>query len=267
MNPMFVLFALGGAALLFAGSLLALEIGRRIGTRHLVVEKDKANVGLGTVEGAIFGLMGLLLAFTFSSSLTGFDLRRQLIVDEANAINTAYARLDVLPAEAQSTLRDLFRQYLSARVDVYRSPRGFSLRRNMTVFAPEPLELGERLQAVIWKEAVAKCPSGSSRAACVVLLPAITTMIEAARTRTAVNERHPPHIVFVMLLGLGIATSLLAGYNMAAKPSRSWLHILGIATALAGSLFVITNLEFPRLGLIRLDVYDHVLSDVGSRMQ
>ena len=126
MNPMFVLFALAGAGLLFAGSLLALEVGRRIGTRHLAAEKDKANVGLGTVEGAIFGLMGLLLAFTFSSSLTGFDLRRQLIVDEANAINTAYARLDVLPAETQSTLRDLFRQYLSARIDVYRSPASMS---------------------------------------------------------------------------------------------------------------------------------------------
>ena len=84
---------------------------------------------IGAVEGAIFGLMGLLLAFTFSSALTGFDLRRQLIVDEANAIATAYTNLDLLPAEAQSTFRDLFRQYFERPVDVYRTPRGFSLRR------------------------------------------------------------------------------------------------------------------------------------------
>ena len=65
MNPMFVLFALTGAGLLFAGSLLALEVGRRIGRRHLAAEKDKANVGLGTVEGAIFGLWGCYLPSRF----------------------------------------------------------------------------------------------------------------------------------------------------------------------------------------------------------
>ena len=54
---------------------------------------------------------------------------------------------------------------------------------------------------------------------------------------------------------------------MAAKPTRSWVHIVGIATALAGALFVITNIEFPRLGLIRLDVHDHVLSDIGKLMR
>lgn len=137
----------------------------------------------------------------------------------------------------------------------------------MTMFAREPLERGERLQTAIWREAVANCPSGSSRAACVVLLPAINTMTAVARTRVEVNERHPPHIVFVMLFGLGLATSLLAGYGMAAKPSRSGLHIFGIATALAGSLFVVTNIEFPRLGLIRLDVYDHVRSDISNLMR
>jgi len=267
MNPMFILFALATAVLLFLGSLLALEVGRRIGARHLAAEKDKATAGLGAVEGAIFGLMGLLLAFTFSSALTGFDLRRQLIVDEANAIATAYTNLDLPPAEAQSTFRDLFRQYLSARVDVYRTPRGFSLRRNMTLFAPEPLERGQRLQAEIWKEAVANCPPGSSRVACVLLLPAISKMTEVARIRMAVNQRHPPHIVFAMLFGIGVTSSLLAGYGMAAKPTRSWVHIVGIATALAGALFVITNIEFPRLGLIRLDVHDHVLSDIGKLMR
>ena len=83
----------------------------------------------------------------------------------------------------------------------------------------------------------------------------------------AVNQRHPPHIVFAMLFGIEVTSSLLAGYGMAAKPTRSWVHIVGIATALAGALFVITNIEFPRLGLIRLDVHDHVLSDIGKLMR
>jgi len=67
MNPMFILFALATAVLLFLGSLLALEVGRRIGARHLAAEKDKATAGLGAVEGAIFGLMGLPSRFRVRS--------------------------------------------------------------------------------------------------------------------------------------------------------------------------------------------------------
>ena len=193
MNPMFILFALATAVLLFLGSLLALEVGRRIGAPSGRRERQ-GDRRTWRRRGRHFRTYGVAPCLHVFECVTGFDLRRQLIVDEANAIATAYTNLDLLPAEAQSTFRDLFRQYLSARVDVYRTPRGFSLRRNMTLFAPEPLERGQRLQAEIWKEAVANCPPGSSRVACVLLLPAISKMTEVARIRTAVNQRHPPHI-------------------------------------------------------------------------
>ena len=65
MNPMFILFALATAVLLFLGSLLALEVGRRIGARHLAAEKDKATAGLGAVEGAISDLWGCSLPSRF----------------------------------------------------------------------------------------------------------------------------------------------------------------------------------------------------------
>jgi hypothetical protein len=58
--------------------------------------------------------MGLLIAFTFSGAASRFDTRRQLVVEEANAIGTAYLRLDLLPASAQSALRESFRRYLEA---------------------------------------------------------------------------------------------------------------------------------------------------------
>jgi hypothetical protein len=55
----------------------------------------------GAVAAAIFGLMGLLIAFTFSGAASRFDERRHLIVQEANAIGTFYLRLDLLPAESR----------------------------------------------------------------------------------------------------------------------------------------------------------------------
>ena len=86
---------------LFAGMLVLLEIGRRLGLRRLALDSEAVRAGFGVVEGAIFALMGLLIAFTFSEAASRFDTRRQLVVEEANAIGTAYLRLDLLSASAQ----------------------------------------------------------------------------------------------------------------------------------------------------------------------
>ena len=80
-----------------------------------------ARAGAGVVDGAVFGLLGLLVAFTFSGAATRFDARRQLVVEEANAIGAAYLRLDVLPAAAQPALRARFREYLDSRLAAYRA--------------------------------------------------------------------------------------------------------------------------------------------------
>ena len=69
------------------------------------------------MEGAVFALLGLLVAFAFSGAATRFDTRRQLIVEETNAVGTAYVRLDLLPAEVQPTLRARVRQYLATRLE------------------------------------------------------------------------------------------------------------------------------------------------------
>src|SRR5512142_2566608 len=71
------------SVLLFVGMLLALEAGYRVGRRE---QTDKGHPGTGAVEAALFGLLGLILAFTFSGAASRLDARRTMIVDEANAI-------------------------------------------------------------------------------------------------------------------------------------------------------------------------------------
>src|SRR5512147_455234 len=107
------------AAGLFVGMILLLEFGRRLGRRREGKDEEGARAGLGAVEGAVFALLGLLIAFTFSGAASRFDARRELIVEEANAIGTAYLRLDILPAGAQPALREKFRQYVETRLEVY----------------------------------------------------------------------------------------------------------------------------------------------------
>ena len=78
--------------LLIVAILLLMEAGRRYGIRWRNRNGESSLGGSGTVEAAVFGLMGLLIAFTFYGAETRFETRRSLIVDEANAIATAYLR-------------------------------------------------------------------------------------------------------------------------------------------------------------------------------
>jgi len=100
---------------LFLVMLFLFETGRRIGRRQMTKDTEGSRAGLGAVEGAVFGLMGLLIAVTFSGAASRFDTRRQLIAEEANAIGTAYLRLDLLADGAQPALRENFRRYADAR--------------------------------------------------------------------------------------------------------------------------------------------------------
>src|SRR5262249_8868795 len=86
---------------LLLGMLLFLEIGRRVAIRRLKKDTGTAGEGVGAVDGAVFALLGLLLAFTFSGASSRFDTRRQLIVEETNDIGTAYLRIDLLPTDLQ----------------------------------------------------------------------------------------------------------------------------------------------------------------------
>lgn len=101
----FLFFAVGVALAMFVGSLALIELGRRIGLKRLADEGSVAMAGLSAVEGAVFALMGLLLAFTLSGALQRFDERRTLIMHEANAISRAYNRLGMLDEPTKVDLR------------------------------------------------------------------------------------------------------------------------------------------------------------------
>src|SRR3954452_23698914 len=111
----------GGTAFgVFAGILAFLALGRRLGLRARARGGAAGVAGSESLETAVFALLGLLIAFTFSGALSRFDVRRNQVVDEANAIGTAYLRIDLLPASSQRQLRDTFRDYVDARISTYR---------------------------------------------------------------------------------------------------------------------------------------------------
>ena len=78
-------------------------------------------------------------------------------------------------------------------------------------------------------------------------------MLEVARLRAGASEKHPPQIVYIMVFGLGLGGSLLAGFGMAAAAARSWIHMVVFAGTLTITLYAVTDMEYPRLGLIRIE--------------
>jgi hypothetical protein len=244
---------------LFLGMLLMLEIGRRLGLRRIARDPEAEQTGFAAIEGAVFGLLGLLIAFTFSGAAARFEARRQLIVEEANAIGTAYSRLDLLPSAAQPPLRDLFRQYADSRLEVYR------LLPDAEAAMAE-LARSTTLQAEIWKQSVAACRAQNQSSTTMLLVPALNSMMDITTTRTMAARTHPPLVIFAMLAVLALVSSLLAGHGMAGSKRRSWLHLLGFAVILALTVYVIIDIEYPRRGLIRIDSFDQVLRDVRQSM-
>jgi hypothetical protein len=100
-----------------------------------------------------------------------------------------------------------------------------------------------------------------------LLLPAVNAMIDITTTRTMAVQMHPPIIVFVLLFGSALASALLAGYGMAGAKSRHWVHTVSFAAMTAVAVYVILDLEFPRLGLIRVDAFDQALVELLQSMK
>lgn len=246
---------------LLLSMLLLMEIGRRIGVRRQATDPGLAKGGFGAIEGGVLGLLGLLLAFTFSGAGARFDARRQLIVEETNAIGTAYLRLDMLPAGAQPALREKFRRYVDARLIVYR-------KLPDRVAAQQELTKANNLQKEIWLQAIAAVRSENAPPqAAMVLLPALNVMIDVTTSRTLAGQMHPPMIIYIMLVALALVSSLLAGYGMASGKSRSWLHMFCFAMVIAVAIYVILDMEYPRLGLIRVEAFDQALVALRASLE
>ncbi len=246
---------------LMSGMLVLMEAGRRIGLRRMAADSDGARAGIGTVEGAMLALLGLLIAFSFSGAAARYDQRRQQIVEEAGAISGAYALIDVLPAEAQEPLRETFRRYLDARLEAYR-------RLPQLAAAKQALDRSKELQDEIWKQTVSATRDPAYQTAAMQFLPAIGKTIDISSKRTAAIFSHPPTIIFVMLAALMLICSLLAGYGMASVKSRNWLHTIAFAGILALTFYVIRDIEYPRLpGLVGMNDFDNVLVELRNNMR
>jgi len=252
-------------ALTFVSFMLAMlavaELGRRIGVAKIAQDPEGLPKGAGAVEAAVFALLGLLLAFEFSGAASRFEARRHLITAETNAIGTAYLRIDLLAADAQPEMKAMFRRYLDSRLETYRN----TIDRAATKAS---LARDVAIQGQIWTRAVREVlrPEAPTQAA-MLFLPALNEMIDITTTRQMATLNHPPLIIFLLLVGISLVSALLVGYDASVNKGRNWLHTFVFAAILSLTTYVIVDLEFPRLGLIRIDSADQVLVELRDIMR
>lgn len=243
---------------LMVSMMITFTLGRRAGIRHRQIDPEGArNIG-GAVEGAIFALLGLLIAFTFSGAADRFEARRALITDEANAIDTAWLRIDLLNEADQPALRDALRQYFDARLSFY--------AKLPDEHAAEPdLVRAEQLQSIIWLRAVDAVPRGAP-GAMMMVVPALNQMFDIATLRQTALVTHPPLPIYGLLMILALVCSSLAGHHTATSARHPLVLPMMFAGISAVAIYVILDLEYPRAGFIRIDSADAVLHQLRAHM-
>lgn len=241
--------------------LISLEAGRRFGTKKGESESDASASGKKIVEAAFLGLLSLLIAFSFSGAISRFDHRRALIVEEANDIGTAYLRVDLLSPSAQPKVRELFKEYLESRLATYEKLPDVDA-------AMKELEHTAEIQKHIWDAAVegSRLPDSHPNAG-VLLLGSLNSMIDITNTRTWAAFTHPPMIIFFLLFIVAIVCAFIAGESLSAAQPPAWRHMISFALIMCISVFVILEIEYPRIGFVSIEKYDKALYDLRKEIK
>ena len=119
-------------------------------------------------------------------------------------------------------------------------------------------------QLAIWSMATAAAAGDSNTLNLIV--PALNDLFNLTTTRLASTRDHPPRVIDLMLFVLAMMSALLAGYGMGETDHLPWMQVVLFAVALAVTVFVIRDLEFPRAGFIRVDGADQLLIDMLNKM-
>lgn len=241
---------------------LFLEIGWWIGKRcHIKLNQTRPD-SIEAIIGFIFGLFALLVAFTFSGASDRFDRHRQLIQNEMSAISTAYSTVDLLKAEDQILLRKAFVNYIDHRIDLYKQPL---VLKELNARFDKQGELGN----VIWLEAIRAVNNmnASDREVSKLMLPKVLDMLDAYDNQRLSMRFHPPNVIWISLFSLAIIGALVAGYNMGIDQKRDWILTMTFIFLTAGAVFVILNLESPRIGSISLIEFEQEIVELRNAIK
>lgn len=222
--------------------LAAAEFGGLIGIAWRRKHPEPISPVLFTLVGASFGLLSLMIGFTFSIALSRFDARLDAVVNEANAIGTTALRARMLPEPHASEVKKLLRDYVELRVELTRA-------RQSSIPLEQAVGRSNEIQAELWQHAIAVNAADPRSTGLFVL--ALNEMIDLQETRLAARLYRVPAVVFVLLYAIAMVAIGLCGYvGGLGERRKGRIPVAIMAVTVASVIGLVGDLDRSQSGFI-----------------
>jgi hypothetical protein len=219
---------------------ITLELSYQLGKHH----RSDVNAGnkywIGTIEIAIAGILGLLLAFTFSMAQSHFDLRKRLTIQETAAIGTVYLRAQLLPNPQRSSILKLLHEYVDMKT---MANQGKNLEQSLIE--------QDMLLSQMWLQVSTIKSDKISPKIVALFINSLNKVIDIYSERFAVFNNRIPKLVLIVLLICGCMTIAVTGYNSGLRNKRNLIPTSMILILISLVFLVILDLDAPRHGFIK----------------
>jgi hypothetical protein len=221
--------------------LVAAEIGFRLG---LWLQSRRGEEGktpmTGAVVGGMLGLMAFLLAFSIGIVIGQHNGRKAMVVEEANAVGTAYLRAGFLAEPSQASSRDLLQEYVTIRLAAAagESPLESTVARS------------EEIHGELWAIVEEVVGQGEESAIMALYVDSINEVIDVHSLRLAAADLRLPDLLGIVLYAATILSFLLVGVASSSDGKRDPFTILLFALAYVAVLMIIVDLDRPQQGLL-----------------
>jgi hypothetical protein len=221
--------------------LLSVEGGYRLGKYRRSRHEEEKEAPLGTMVGAMLGLLAFILAFTFGLAAARFDTRRQVLLDEANAIGTTYLRAGTLPEQGEK-IRSLLREYVGVRLNTVRLGN-----------TAEGIRQSEKIQQQLWAEAETVGQKNPNSIVVGLFVQSLNEVIDlhAKRLQAGLRSRIPGAIWLSLFAVAGLSLATM-GYHAGLTGTRRSLAILAVAVTFSVVIELIADLDRPQEGVLRI---------------
>jgi len=236
--PLWGIFAV--MALLF---LLAAEAGFRLGRHRGQLAEAKISHAGGIIA-ATLALMAFMLAFTFSMGGSRFDARKHLVVDEANAVGTAYLRATMLPEPQQTEIRSLLREYVEVRLKIV---------REMKTYGAEGIARSEELHRLLWDQVIELGRDNDRSVVVGLFVQSLNDVIDIHTKRLAAGLLDRiPGVIWITLFFIGILGTAVIGYRAGLSGTRGLPATLALILAFSAVMILIMDLDRPGQSLFQV---------------
>lgn len=245
----------GFLLLTVALSAFSVEGGYRLGNlrrRRTETEKESS---VGAMVGATLGLLAFMLAFTFGLAAQRFEMRRQVILDEANAIGTSYLRAAMLPEPQRTETRRLLREYVEVRLTGIRYDR-----------VQQAIAESAKLHGRMWSQAVAAAEKDARSVPTGLFIESLNQTIDLHAKRVMLGLRNRiPGTIWAVLFFLAALSMGEIGYQEGLSSPRRSPAAIALVLTFAAVMYLIADLDRPLEGMLRIS--QQTMLDLHNSLQ